>query len=286
MRIFLLVSFVSAAIAITEDLFSTDPPPLGDSPFFLDSLDEYDSTRNSGGSDPTLSFPPLANSNSDSSQLELSSCQSENSDLISWSKVRARDGDICGSRDQSAPIKDVLPGWATRLGQSLLDKVGLSPIEEVDDDEEHFTTLINNWKCQPTYHTISAAKPRILKSFQFSWGQRSLCIMIFVSKVCFLVHFLKFLLTNWFIYGCYMPVIWCVLSKCEVRIDVTIYRRGLLWVITSDSGALRVVKCFDSKMEIWFLVNFTSFPLRFFDVGPVQFTRRLAFAWGTYGKDS
>ena len=150
MRFFLLVSLFSAAIAIAQDIFSTDPSPLGDSPLFPGGLDEYDSTDMAGGSDPLLSFSPLADS--DSSQLEFlsSSCQSENSDPVSWSKVRAR-GDVCNSPDQSTPVKDNLLDGAARIGQSIFDKLKLGPMDEEDDDPEHFNTLINNWKCYPAF---------------------------------------------------------------------------------------------------------------------------------------
>lgn len=188
MRFFLFVSLVSTAIAIAQELFSTNPPPLDDSPLFSDGLDEYDSTGISGGSDLTLPLFPLADS--DSSPLELSSCQGENSNPVSRSKVRARGDAICGSPDQSAPVKDSLLDGAARLGQSILDKLKLGPMDEEEDDPEHFNSLINNWKCQPTFpHNLCCENKESFPLAPFMGAEVTLYYNWCFKSMFFALHF-------------------------------------------------------------------------------------------------
>lgn len=199
MRFFLFLSLFSAAIAIAEVLFSTDPPPLDESPLLFDGPDEYESTSNLGGSDPPLSFSPIANS--DSSQFELSSCRSENSDAVSWSKVRARRDGLCDSPQQSAPVKDSIWDGAARLGQSVLDKLGLGPMDEEEDDPSHFNSLIDNWKCQPSYpHNLCCDNKEFFTLPTFM-GPEVTLYYNFCSKckLFLMLFFWKFISTNWFI---------------------------------------------------------------------------------------
>lgn len=142
---FLLV-FLSLAIAIADDLFSPDPPL--DAPSLLwNDLDEFDTTGDLAVSDSSL---PVASS--DFPEQEISSCLGESSDLLSWSRLRARDGKQCSASDQPVPFKGSLPGWAEDLGQKFKEMFGFSSEEEEEEvDPNIVSTLMDGVRCEPTH---------------------------------------------------------------------------------------------------------------------------------------
>lgn len=112
MHFLLPVSLCFAATAISDNLFLTDAP-LDDPSLLWDDSDEFNTIGSLGGSDPSLSI-----ANSDFS--EIASCLGESSDLLSWSRLRAREeGGICSESAQPVPFKGALPGWTDDLGRTI-----------------------------------------------------------------------------------------------------------------------------------------------------------------------
>lgn len=150
MRFVLVLSLSSLTITVAQDFFS--PDPAWDD--FSLSWDNLDGTDNLEDSDPSF----LASASSDSEQ-ELSSCVGEESDLLSWSKVRvrvrARDGkSSCSTLDRPTPFKDDLPNRTKDPVENLKDIFGLLPNEEDDEEEEmpNFAPLlIDDTKCLPMF---------------------------------------------------------------------------------------------------------------------------------------
>ena len=150
MRFFLVVSLSALAIAFAQDFFESDAFTDDDSPLFSDNLD---ATSNLDLIDPFL----LSSAKSDPEQ-ELSSCLSENSDLLSrrsMERMRARGGKLsCSTSDQPFLFK----------GSDTSDPGNLDPLEQArrgferlletspqDSVAPAVKMLINEDKCRPGF---------------------------------------------------------------------------------------------------------------------------------------
>lgn len=150
MRYLLFISLHVAAIVIADDIFSTDlfstDAPLDAPSSLWDDFDGFDTIGDLGLSDSSLPIASL-----DSAEQDVSSCLGESSDLLSWSRVRRRDGEQCSPSNQPIPFKGALPGWMNDLGDKLKDVFGIGEEEEEEFDQDYIPNLIDNFRCLPTH---------------------------------------------------------------------------------------------------------------------------------------
>lgn len=149
MRCFFVVSLSALAIAFAEDFLSIDAS-TDDSPLFSDNLD---ATSNLDLTDSLF----LSSANSDSEQ-ELSSCLSENSDLLSrrnTERVRARDGkSSCSTSDQPLLFKGSDPSDPGSLNPLEQARHKLEQLLEPSPEDTANPAIgppINEDKCQPGF---------------------------------------------------------------------------------------------------------------------------------------